>query len=261
MTAEPLYQLDTGRLLGALGLIAIALGLSSWQRLGLTWNLALATGRTLLQLGAVGYVLAVVFDWGNPWITLAVLLLLLTMAAIVTRNRISQKIPRLLPVVWGSLAVSLLLTLTYTIGVVIQPEALFDPRYWIPLAGGVLGHAMGSAGIAGEQLVSTLNQHRLDIETHLSLGATPQQAIAVYTRQAIRAAVLPTLNTMAIVGIVSLPGFLSGQLLGGVEPLNAAAYQTLLMLMLAFSSLVASLLVTAGIRQRCFNRAAQLILP
>ncbi|MEM6256631.1 MAG: ABC transporter permease, partial [Cyanobacteria bacterium P01_D01_bin.156] len=97
--------------------------------------------------------------------------------------------------------------------------------------------------------------------THLSLGATPDQAIASYRREAIKAGLIPTVNSMMVVGLVTLPGIITGQLLSGIDPLNAALYQMLIMFMLAFSTLVTALLVTHGIQRQFFNAAAQLVEP
>lgn len=248
------------QLLWALGLVAIAIALSAWQRLGLEGNLAIATGRTIGQLLVVGYILAAVFAFRNPWAVLAVFAVMGGVATIVARNRISQKIPQLLPWVGGSILVSTALTLLYTNLFVIQPKVWYEPRLIIPLAGIVLGNAMNGAALAGERLVSTLNSSQVEIETHLSLGATPQQAIAQYRKEAVRAGLLPTLNTMMVIGIVTLPGVMTGQLLSGEDPLLAAAYQMLIMFMLAFANLLTTLLVTWGISQKFFNRAAQLVL-
>ncbi|MCG8366782.1 MAG: iron export ABC transporter permease subunit FetB [Pseudanabaenales cyanobacterium] len=255
-----MIELDLLDLLWALGLMAAAIGLSSWQRLGLTWNLAIATGRTVLQLFAVGYFLAVVFAWRNPWAVLVVLIIMLTIAAVVARNRISQKMARLLPLVWGCLLTSTALTLTYTSLLVIRPETWYEPQYMIPLAGIVLGNAMNAASISGERLVGALQNSRLEIETHLSLGATPAQAIGQYRRAAVKAGLIPTLNAMMVVGVVTLPGIITGQLLSGVNPFNAALYQMLIMFMLAFSTLLTAILVTWGICRQAFNEAAQLII-
>ena len=255
-----MIELDLLRLLWALGLMAAAISLSSWQRLGLTWNLAIATGRTVLQLFAVGYFMAVVFAWRNPLAVLAVLGIMLTIAAVVARNRISKKIDRLLPLVWGCLLTSTALTLTYTSLLVIRPETWYEPRYVIPLAGIVLGNAMNAAAIAGDRLVSALKNSRLEIETHLSLGATPDQAIGQYRREAVKAGLIPTLNSMMVVGVVTLPGIITGQLLSGVNPLDAARYQMLIMFMLAFSTLLTTILVTWSIRRQAFNKAAQLVV-
>lgn len=243
----------------ALGLMVLAIGLSAWQRLGLEGNLAIATVRTVVQLLMVGYLLALVFALRNPWVVLAVLGVMLAIAAIVARNRISKKIPGLLPLVGGSIFISTALTLAYTTLLVVRPTPWYDPQYIIPLAGILLGNSMNAAAIAGERFVSTLSRSRLDIETHLSLGATPRQATREFRNDAIRAGLIPTLNAMLVVGIVTLPGIITGQLLGGADPLNAALYQMLIMFMLAFATLIATLLITLGIFRQCFNQAAQLV--
>lgn len=255
---ENLIQLDTGDLILALGLMAIAIGLSAWERLGLEWSLAIAAARTVLQLLVVGYLLAFIFALANPWAVLAVLTVMLTIAAVVARNRISKKIPQVLPLVWGSMLISTALTLSYTNLLVIQPQTWYEAQYLIPLAGIVLGNAMNGAAIAGERLVSIVNASKLEIETHLSLGATSQQAVAQYRKEAIRAGLIPNLNQMMVVGIVTLPGIITGQLLSGVNPLDAASYQILVMFMLAFANLVTALLVTQGLCRQFFNSAAQL---
>ncbi|MEP0886582.1 iron export ABC transporter permease subunit FetB [Trichocoleus sp. ST-U3] len=241
--------------------MAIAIGLSSWQGLGLEMSLAIATVRTVIQLLGVGYILAVVFALNDPFAVLAVLLVMLTIATITARNRISKKIPQLLYVVFGAIFFSTALTLSYTNLLIIQPESWYEPQYLIPLAGIVLGNAMNGAAIAGERLVSTISSSRLEIETHLSLGATPQQAVATYRKDAIRAGLIPTLNQMMVVGVVTLPGIITGQLLSGIDPLNAASYQILIMFMLAFANLVTTVLVTQGLCRQFFNTQAQLQLP
>ncbi|MBF2025327.1 MAG: iron export ABC transporter permease subunit FetB [Oscillatoriales cyanobacterium C42_A2020_001] len=246
------------QLVWALGLMAIAIALSAWQRLELEWSLALATGRTVLQLLVVGYVLAAVFAFKNPLLILGLLAIMLAIAAIVARNRISKKVPNLLAIVGGAMAMGTLLTLVYTMIFVIQPPTWYEPQFLIPLAGIVLGNAMNGAAISGERLVSTLNSSQLEIETHLSLGATPRQAIAQYRKDAVKAGLIPTINTMMVVGLVTLPGIMTGQLLSGVPPLVATSYQMVIMFMLAFATLITTLLVTSGICRQYFNPAGQL---
>ncbi len=258
---DSLIELDLTDLVWGLGMMAIAIGLSSWQRLGLEIQLAIATGRTVLQLLVVGYVLAIVFAIDKPLPVLGILLVMLTIATITARNRIGKKIPRLLAVVFGSMFFSTALTLSYTNLLIIQPETWYEPQYLIPLAGIVLGSAMNGAAIAGERLVSTITSSRLEIETHLSLGATPQQAVELYRKDAIRAGLIPILNQMMVVGLVTLPGIITGQLLSGIDPLNAASYQILILFMLAFASLTTTVLVTQGLARQFFNAQAQLQLP
>jgi len=256
---ENLIRLNLVDLVLAVGLMAIAIGLSAWERLGLEWTLAIATVRTILQLLVVGFILEIVFGLDNPWAVLAVLAVMLTIAAVTARNRIGKKYPMVLPLVWGSIFVSTALTLGYTNLLIVQPAKWYEPQYLIPLAGIILGTAINGAAIAGERFVSSINTSQLEIETHLSLGATPQQAIAQYRKDAIRAGLIPILNQMMVVGIVTLPGTITGQLLSGVNPLDAASYQILILFMLAFANLLTAMLVTQGLIRQFFNSAAQLV--
>ena len=189
-------ELDFLDLGWSLAIMAIAMVLSNWQRLGLEGQLFLATGRSLLQLLVVGYV--------------------------------------------------------------IQPEAWYSPQYLIPLTGMILGNAMKSASLSGERLISTISHNQLEVETYLSLGATPKEAIASYRKEAIRVSLIPTLNQMMVVGMVSLPGMFTGQVLAGNNPLNAASYQILILFMIMLTNILTAILVTEGVYRRCFNEQAQL---
>lgn len=243
----------------AIGLILAAFAIASWQRLGLEGSLILAAGRTIVQLLVVGYVLAVVFaPPQSPFLILFVLAVLLLISAIVTRNRISQKLP-ILPWIIGSFLITTIVTVGYVQLIVIQPQTWYEPRFLIPLGAIVLSQAINAATISGERFFTALNSNALEIETHLSLGATPQQAIAQYRKEAIRAGVLPVINTMSIVGLATLPELLSAQLLGGADPIQATAFQIVILFMVVFSTLLATLLITDGIWRNFFNDQAQLI--
>jgi putative ABC transport system permease protein len=242
-----------------IGLMILAIALSAWQNLGLTGGLTIAAGRTVLQLLVVGYLLEAVFAFRSPVLVFTVMVVMGVIATLVASNRIGQKIPRLIAIVGGSVLVSTVLTLGYVNLLVLRPQPWYEPQVWIPLAGIVLGNVMNAAAIAGERLVSTLNRNQLEIETHLSLGATPQQATAQYRQEAIKAGLMPTLNTMLVVGVVTLPGVFTGQILGGANPLIAAGYQILIMFMLAIATLITTLLLIRGIDRQFFNPAAQFI--
>jgi putative ABC transport system permease protein len=243
-----------------LGLGAIAIALTIWQRLGLAWNITLAIGRSLLQLAVLGGVLSAVYEVKSPLVVVAFIAVMWVGVALLTRNRISQKVPNLLGWVGGVLLVVTALTLLIMTVFVFQPNTWYEPQVLIPLAGLVLATGMNGTAIAGDRLVSLLNANPGEIETHLSLGASPQQAIAFYRRDAIKAGILPTINTLMVIGLVTLPSFMSAQLLSGVPPLAAAAYQAAIGIMLLFSTLVSILLVTSGICRQYFSAAAQLLL-
>ena len=247
-------------LAGALGMIGLAIALSYWRRLQLEGQFLLAAGRSLLQLLVFGYLLAIIFAINQPLPILMLLGVMMTVAAIAACNRISQKITGLLPVVWVSLFTSSALTLSYTIALVIQPDQWYSPQYLIPLAGMIFGNATNSASLSGERLASNLEQNRLAVEAHLCLGATPKQAVSQYLKEAIRISLIPTLNQMMIVGIVSMPGVFTGQVLAGIDPLNAVSYQILILFAIALANIVTSILVTEGIYRRYFNENQQFLL-
>lgn len=248
-------------MLWATGMMAIAIGLSSWQGLGLSKMLAIATARTWIQLLGVGVLLAFIFATRNPIVILAMLLAMVTIAATVARSRIDPDLPRLLQWVWLAVFSSGAITMTYVSLFIIRPAPWYNPQYLIPLTGIVLGNAMTAASIAGERLVNALRNNRIEIETHLSLGATPTQATSRDRKAAIQAGLIPTLNAMMVVGLVTLPGTITGQILAGGDPLIAAIYQILIMFMLALATLIASLIVTYGIMKQFFTPAMQLVEP
>ncbi|BAS57427.1 MULTISPECIES: ABC transporter permease [Leptolyngbya] len=242
----------------AIGLVGAAFALSSWQKLGLEGSLILAAGRAVIQLAVVGYVLAVIFAPPlSPILILFVLGVLVMISAIVTRNRISQKLP--LPGIVGSLLITTLVTVAYVQLIVVQPQVWYEPRFLIALGAIVLSQAMNAAAISGERLFNTLKSNSLEIETRLSLGATPAQAIESYRKDSIRAGVLPVINAMSIVGLATIPEIVSGQLLGGAEPIQAIAFQIVILFMVLFATLLVTLLVTSGIWRKFFNAQAQLI--
>ncbi len=255
---QELIKLNLLDLVLAVGLMVISISLSAVENLGLELNLALATGRTILQLIVLGYVLEFIFALDNVWAVLGLLAIMLTITAIVAQNWIGKKIPRVFPLVWRSIFFSTTVILLYTEFLIIQPDRWYEARYLIPLGSILVGNALNSAVVSGERLVSTVKQFSGEIETHLSLGATPQQVVKGYRRDAIRSALTPVLNQMLLIGIVSIPSFTNGQLLAGTKPLDAVSYEILIMFMIVTTNLITALLVTQGICQQLFNSLLQL---
>jgi putative ABC transport system permease protein len=254
-----IVNLEPIDLLSALGMIAAAIALSLWQKLDLEGQLLFAAGRSILQLLIVGNILNLIFALNNPWAVLTCLAVMLAIATIVARNRIGKEIKGLLSVVGFSLLISCIISLGYAIVIIIQPPVWYQPNYLIPLMGMVLGNAMNGAALAGERLASMIKNNCRSIETHLCLGATPKQAIATYQKEAIRIGLIPTINQMMVVGMVSLPGMFTGQVLAGIDPLNAASYQILILFMIVLSVIITTFLVTEGVYRKFFNRNLQLI--
>ena len=203
--AHSLIELDWLDITWMLGLLEMAISLLQWQGLNLSGQLLWAGVRTIAQLIMVGLVLEIVFEINNPIAVVLVIGGMLALASIVTKNRIAKHNQRLLGWVWLSLGSSLLLCLSYGLMLIIQPPQWYSPQYLIPLAGMILGNTMNSASLVGERLVYAIEHNPREIEVHLCLGGTPFQAISDYRKAAIRASLIPTINNMMVVGLVSLP--------------------------------------------------------
>ncbi len=250
--------LDLLDLAWAFGLIAISIGLLQWQRVKIGGQLAVAAARSLLQLLVMGFGLQVIWQLNQPLVTVGAIFVLAIATAIAASNRISDRVQNLLPIVSGAILTSLIVALGYTILVVIKPTNWHQPQYLLAYAGISLGYVLNSTAVAGERLISEIDRHQVEIETHLSLGATPDLAIATYRQAAIKVALLPTIETLMVAGLVAIPGFLTGELLADVQPVNAAGYQIVALFTAIATNTIAALLVTKGIANRYFTRHAQL---
>jgi putative ABC transport system permease protein len=114
----------------------------------------------------------------------------------------------------------------------IQPRPWYDPRYAIPLMGIVLGSVLNSASLGLDSFFEGVTTGRARIEARLALGATIHQALAELTRSSIRRGMIPIVNQMSAAGVITLPGIMTGQLLAGMDPIEAAKYQILLLFLL-----------------------------
>jgi putative ABC transport system permease protein len=114
----------------------------------------------------------------------------------------------------------------------VSPDPWYNPRYALPILGMILGNTMNGVSIGLDRLVSGAVTRRAAIEAQLMLGATAPEALRPVTRDAMRAGLIPTVNGMAAAGLVSLPGMMTGQILAGVEPVEAVKYQILIMFLI-----------------------------
>ena len=255
MTARPLTWIDVA--LSAL-LVVVVLVISRYQRLGLERSLLIGAARTFLQLALVGFVLAWVFHARTWYWTLLCLLVMAAVAVHTAVGRQEQRLPGLAALMAVSIAGGSFAVLAFVIKAVIRPDRWYEPQYVVPLAGMILGNGMTAAVLAVERLASEVRQRRLQIEAALSLGATARQAADPAVRAAARAAVIPTINAMMIVGVVQLPGMMTGQILGGQAPGDAVRYQILVMYMIAGAAALTSISATLLAQRSLFTAAHQL---
>jgi putative ABC transport system permease protein len=244
----------------AFGLILIALGISRWQGLGLAQRLLIGALRTVVQLMLIGYVLVYLFALNRWYLVVAALLVMLLVATQAAVNRQPGASPRLWMITGAALLVASGLTLLYISTLVVRVAPWYNPQYMIPLFGMIVGSAMNAAAIAAERLHSEVRARQAEIEAYLALGATYQQASQDPVRHALRAALIPTVNGLMVLGIVTLPGMMTGQMLAGASPLIAIRYQIVVAFMQAAAVAMATAIVTLWYRRTFFTAALQLRL-
>lgn len=226
------------------GVFAVAIAL----RLGQTRRFTIATVRAVVQLTAVGLVVGWVFG-AERWYWVAGLLVVMVLIAGVTASsQVSRRWVRdglaasvMLGVITGSV-------LLYLSEAVVRVGA-WSPRYLIPLGGMLLGNAMTAAVLSVERIEADLKLRWDEVEAMAALGASGWRAAAPSFRKAINAALTPTVNAMMIVGVVKFPGMMTGQMLGGTEPLQAAMYQLVILVGILCCDLL-SAAATAGLTVR-----------
>ncbi len=260
----PTIEIGWARLALASALIMVAIALSAWQRLGLAKSLAIGAIRALVQLTLIGYVLVWLFNTNRWYLVLGVLLLMVLTATLAATARSPGGRParrRLRPICFVSILLGSSLTIAYVGAVVIDVTPWYNPRYLIPLFGMIVGNAMNGAALAAERLQSEMASGRAQIEAYLALGASPQQASAEPARRATIAAMIPTINSLAVVGVVSLPGMMTGQILAGSAPTLAVRYQIVVVFMLAAATALTATGIVQWYRRSFFTSAAQLLPP
>ncbi len=233
MTAAGALPISDGQLALSALLILVNVGLSALLRLGLGRALLVAAGRMVVQLLLVGTVLEWLFRQHDP---VRILLLGLVMAAIAGVSAVGRTRRRFAGIYWNSLVSVLASSATVTgiaLAGIIRPEPWFTPQYLIPLLGMVLGNTLNGITLGLDRLMEGLSSRRDQVDTWLALGASRWEACREPIREAIRVGMIPTINSMLVMGLVSLPGMMTGQILQGGSPAGAVRYQIVILFMIA----------------------------
>lgn len=240
--------LDSFSLLAAGLLLAINAALSITFRLGLERGLLIATVRMIVQLGAIGFVLKAIFEASSPWLTGALALVMVCAAGheIWSRQSRGFKGIETFALGAGTLLFIGLLAAPYTVGVVIGNAPWYAPRYLLPILGMILGNALSSVALVLATMTREVTHGAAAIEARLALGAGRLEALREPLRASLTAGLMPMLNAMAVTGIVSLPGMMTGQILAGVDPVEAAKYQIMIMFVIAGSAALAAMCAAFG---------------
>lgn len=254
---EPLLHLSWWHIPGMLAPLAVVLIVNKVYQLAVGKSIAIATLRSTLQLAGVGLIIGWVFEQ-RTWYTILGLLSIMTLIASSTAvSRTKLKLPghrkTMALILGGTTAIALSY---FTIGVIGLRQ--WDPRYLIPIGGMLLGNTMTACTLAADRLHTGIKDKRADIITMLAMGASPQQTLVGIRQQVLKAAMMPTINTMMVVGVVQLPGMMTGQMLGGSDPFQAAMYQLLIIVGIMLCATLGATLTCQWISHRFFTPAWQL---
>lgn len=236
-------DIGTFQLFAAAALMLVA-GLVSWRlALGQEKAIAVATVRAFVQLLAMGFLLVYLFEYQSWWLVLCVLLAMVLCATQIALSRVKGKVDGLWPSVFISLFVSALSIAFIVVEGVIQPDPWYSARQLVPISGMALGNTMAAAAVAIDRLFADMDSRSDEIFSLVALGATPREAAMPSLKAAIGAGITPTLATMSAAGIVQIPGMMSGQILAGADPVIAAKYQIVVLLMMSAAVTLAIVMV------------------
>lgn len=237
-------------LAASLTLVAVAVALSVWRRLGLEATITWAAARAIAQLLAVGAVLTLVIGPARPlawsWMWVAGMALV---AGDVVRRR-APEVPHLFALAATAFAASAALTLAVLFGLGIFP---LESRTLVPLAGLIIGNTMRSTVLAASRVVEELRDKRDEVEARLALGHSADQAARPYIRAALRSALLPQIESTKTVGLIALPGAMTGLILAGVDPIDAVLVQVVVMFLVLAAAATTSSVVGLGATRRLFT--------
>ena len=230
--------------LGIATFLIVAAGIVSLVlRLGVERRLAVAAVRTVIQLGLLGLILERIFAIRNPWLVVGLLLLMTVFAAREAVGRASRSYRGILADAWLTMAATCFLVGGIVTQVVVGVAPWYDPQYVIPLLGMILGNSLTGISLCLDRFMDHLEVRSAEVELRIAYGATRREALAEPLKDAVRTGMIPIINSMAAAGIVSLPGMMTGQILAGSPPMQAVAYQIVVMFMIAAAVALGAMLV------------------
>ncbi len=238
-----------------LAFVCIPLVLSKALNLQLGKDVIIATIRAIVQLLAIGYVLQLIFDQQNVVFSF---LMVAIMIAVATLNA-HKKGAQINGITWKlalSLCVIEAIVMSVLVGFHIVPATA---QYIIPLSGMAIGNSMVMSILFLNRFTAEIEAHEQEVELILSLGGTPKQAIHRQLITSIKASMLPTIESQKTIGLVQLPGMMSGQIIAGADPVQAVMFQLLVQFMLLTTASVSSVLLGFLSYRTLFNQKLQII--
>ncbi len=223
-------DIELWRMAAAYLLLIIPLAILLHHRVSIISDSLISVLRMTVQLVFVGLYLQVLFDYNNPWLNLLWLVVMVVVAdgSIVRGCRL--KVRRFAGPVFAALLVGTAVPVLVFVGPILQRPNWLDAQYVIPIAGMVLGNCLRADIIGLKSFYEGISKCEKSYSQSLAQGARLHEAVQPYFRDALQAALMPTVATMATIGLVALPGMMTGVILGGTDPMTAIKYQIAIMI-------------------------------
>jgi putative ABC transport system permease protein len=240
----------------SLVLVVVAVAVSRWQQLRLEPSMVWAAARALVQLLLVGAALTLVVDPDAPLVYSWLWVVGMLAFAAWTVGRRAREVPKVRQVALAAFGASAAVTLGVLFGFGVFP---LEGRTLVPLAGMMVGNAMNGTVLVGRRVLDELRQRRPEVEARLALGQPSQDAARPYVRTALRDALTPQIETTKAVGIVFLPGAMTGLILAGVDPVDAVMVQAVVMYLVLGSVATTTVVVALGLVRLLFTPDHRLV--
>nr|VFK36906.1 MAG: putative ABC transport system permease protein [Candidatus Kentron sp. SD]VFK40544.1 MAG: putative ABC transport system permease protein [Candidatus Kentron sp. SD]VFK78378.1 MAG: putative ABC transport system permease protein [Candidatus Kentron sp. SD] len=238
-------------------LIVINGGISVALHLRMERLLLIASARTVIQLLLVGMVLEWVFRWERWYVVIGLATVMTLIAGITATSNSERRYPGIRMNNIIALWVSAWIVTSFALFGIMREITWYQPQYVIPLLGMVLGNTLNGISVGLNAFTESLATRREQIESLLALGASRWEAAHGAVRHAVRTGMLPTINAMMVVGIVSLPGMMTGQLISGMSPIQAVKYQIVIMFLIAAATSIGTISVVLLAFFRLFTNRHQ----
>jgi putative ABC transport system permease protein len=248
-----MIDIEPLRLLFVYGLLIFPFGVILWFRIGMATQVIVGVIRMTCQLLFVGLYLQFIFDRNSIWLNILWITMMICVADVSVIRGCAYRVKRFCVPLFAAMLIGVSIPLLVFVGLVIDSADILPARYAIPIAGMILGNCLRANIVGIGRFYQDIRQREKPYLMSLAQGATQSEALRPYVRTAIQAALAPTTATMAAMGLVSLPGMMTGVMLGGGDPMPAIKYQIAIMMSIFSSAVITVFLAIVMTAKKSFN--------
>lgn len=219
-------------------LLIIPIAFLWYYKTGMIFQTLISVARMTIQLYLVGLYLKYLFELNNAYVNVGwvLIMIIISTATTIKKSELNYKLLAM-PITIGSI-VALLIVNSFFLGVILRLDYMFDARYFIAITGLIMGNMMERNIIVLSSFYTNLSRNSLQYNYAIASGANKREAVTPYMREALKIAFNPVIAKMTIMGLIALPGTMTGQILGGSSPQVAIKYQIVLMLSVFIASMI-----------------------